>query len=206
MPLSVSADHSITFVPSFEVNKHFPMAAGKVSVPPLESLGATQALLQYNVSTEDIEEYEKAYRKQVAEGEVDIDTKFQYAWCLVHSKDLRNVKKALVLLEELFKAGNEQTKRDSLFYLAVAQTKLKDYVLAKKYIKAFLSVEPANVQAQHLDEYVEKNLKKDGIAGMAIFGGAAILGGAAAIAVGGLVLATGIGMAITRVKNWRSKK
>lgn len=182
------------------------MAEGKLCVPPLEALGETEALLQYNVSVEDIELYEKAFKKQSAEGEVDLDTKFRYAWCLVHSKDSKDVKRSLVLLEELFKAGNEQTKRDSLFYLAVAQTKLKDYVLAKKYIKAFLSVEPANVQAQHLNDYIEKRLKKDGIAGMAIFGGAAILGGAAAIAVGGLVLATGIGMAITKAKNWKNKK
>ncbi|GIY83243.1 hypothetical protein CEXT_359431 [Caerostris extrusa] len=52
-----------------------------------------------------------------------METKFQYACCLTHSENLHDLKNASILFEEIFKGGNEEFKRDSLFYLAIAETK-----------------------------------------------------------------------------------
>ena len=43
---------------------------------------------------------------------------------------------------------DETNKRDYLYYLAVGNTKLKEYATALKYIRALLQVEPGNRQAQ----------------------------------------------------------
>ena len=43
---------------------------------------------------------------------------------------------------------DETNKRDYLYYLAIGNTKLKEYATALKYIRALLQVEPGNRQAQ----------------------------------------------------------
>ncbi|KAH8039171.1 hypothetical protein HPB51_005347 [Rhipicephalus microplus] len=91
-------------------------------------------------------------------------------------------------LADLFHHGNAEAKRDYLFYLAVGSTKLKEYSKALKFIKAFLHVEPANRQAQELEATIKNRMKKEGIKGMAIVGGAAL-------AVSGLV---GLGIALAK--------
>ncbi|CAL1268529.1 unnamed protein product [Larinioides sclopetarius] len=144
--------------------------------------------------------YQNAYEEQLAAGEVELQTKFQYACCLTHSGNHNDLKLASVLFEELFKEGTEELKRDSLFYLSIVETKLKDYLKAKKYVEAFLSVEPSNVQAEQLKGYIEKHLKKDGITGMALVGTAAIFGGATAIVVGTLAVGAALGFAFRKKK------
>lgn len=92
------------------------------------------------------------------------------------------------MLEDLCNSGMPEARRDYLFYLAVGNTKLKDYTRAKELVKKFLSVEPQNRQAQELDKYIQERLTKEGLMGMAVVGGAALV-------VGGLV---GIGMALSK--------
>ena len=43
---------------------------------------------------------------------------------------------------------DESNKRDYLYYLAIGNTKLKEYSTALKYVRALLQVEPGNRQAQ----------------------------------------------------------
>ncbi|GFR19442.1 mitochondrial fission 1 protein [Trichonephila clavata] len=160
-----------------------------------------KTLLNYNVSAADREMYEKNYETQLADGKLDMETKFQYAWCLTHSRNHADLKKASVLFEEIFKQGNEELKRDSLFYLAIVETKQKNYLKAKEYVYAFLSVEPSNIQAEQLKCYIEKHLKKDGITGMALFGAAALLGGVTAVAVGTLAVGAALGFAFKNKRN-----
>lgn len=88
------------------------------------------------------------------------------------------------MLEDLFQSREETNKRDHLYYLAVGNTKLKEYSTALKYIRALLQVEPGNRQAQELEVVASARLEKDGMVGMAAAGGAAV-------ALGGLV---GLGM------------
>lgn len=160
----------------------------------------TETLLSYRVPFEDTEKYRQEYEDQVMKGEVDNKTKFQYSWCLVHSSGYKHFKMASVLLEELFKDGSEEMKRDTLFYLALVETKQKHYCTAKKYIEAFLSVEPNNVQAIQLKQYIEMKLKKDGITGMALVGAATVFGGVAAVVFGTAAVVAALGFALKRRK------
>ncbi|XP_035233891.1 mitochondrial fission 1 protein-like [Stegodyphus dumicola] len=160
-----------------------------------------KTLLNYSVSEADTKIYQENYEMQLASDEVDLQTKFHYAWCLAHSQHRTDVKKAAVLLEEIFKEGTEEIKRDSLFYLAVAETRQKNYCTAKKYIQAFLRVEPTNIQAQQLNLYIDKHLKKDGLTGMALFGAATLFGGATAIVLGTVAVGAALGFALVNKKN-----
>ncbi|GIY37321.1 hypothetical protein CDAR_261641 [Caerostris darwini] len=155
-----------------------------------------KTLLYCKVSVKDREMHEKNYADQLAAGKLTMETKFQYACCLTHSENLHDLKNASILFEEIFKGGNEEFKRDSLFYLAIAETKQKNYLKAKKYVEAFLSVESTNVQAEQLKSFIEKHLKKDGIKGMALFGAAALFGGATAVVVGTLAVGAAVGFAL----------
>ena len=97
--------------------------------------------------------------------QVSATSQFEYAWCLVRSRYPSDIRKGIILLEDLFQVRhcflvtNEQqqiflqnrdetNKRDYLYYLAIGNTKLKEYATALKYIRALLQVEPGNRQAQ----------------------------------------------------------
>jgi len=81
------------------------------------------------------------------------------------------------LLEDLFKKPDEDNKRDYLFYLAIGNTKLKEYNIALKYVRALLQVEPNNRQAQDLEKMISDKLGHDAKVGMAVAGGGLALGG-----------------------------
>ncbi|KAL7977643.1 hypothetical protein Chor_009592 [Crotalus horridus] len=91
----------------------------------------------------------------------------------------------------LFK-GNKEEQRDYVFYLAVANYRLKEYEKALKYIRGLLKTEPSNTQALEMEKLIKKAMQKDGLVGMAIVGGMAL--GAASLA--GL-----IGLAIAKSKS-----
>lgn len=117
------------------------------------------------------------------------ETKFEYAWCLIRSKYSEDIKKGIVLLEELVQKASKDDSRDYLFYLAVANYRLKEYEKALKYIRTLLRNEPGNKQALELEKLIDKALKKDGLVGMAIVGG---------IGLGVAGLAGLIGLAVSK--------
>lgn len=102
---------------------------------------------------------------------------FEYAWCLVRSKYSADIKKGIILLEELYKS-HEEGQRDYLYYLAIGHARLKDYRIALKYITSFLTIEPGNQQVLSLETSVKKKMEKEGLVGMAITGGAVLAVGA----------------------------
>lgn len=55
-----------------------------------------------------------------------------------------------MLFEDLC-TRNVEAKRDYIYYLAIGYTRLKNYQLAQKYVKAFLEIEANNQQVQLLD-------------------------------------------------------
>lgn len=132
--------------------------------------------------------FENNYNEHVNKGDVTSKIKFEYAWCLIRSRYPADIRRGVILLEDLFHHGDELAKRDYLYYLAVGNTKLKEYNKASRYIKAFLGVEPTNRQAQDLQKLINDKMRKEGLMGMAIVGGAAL-------AIGGLV---GLGVALSR--------
>jgi len=144
-----------------------------------------ETILEETVDTEDLKKFEQKYHLELNNGKVSAESQFEYAWCLVRSRYPADIRKGIILLEDLFQNRDNSNKRDYLYYLAIGNTKLKEYATALKYVRALLQVEPGNRQAQELEALVSKKLEKDGMVGMAVAGGAAL-------AVGGLV---GLGLA-----------
>jgi len=143
-------------------------------------------VLEETVLAEDLKKFEQLYHEELQQGEVSSGAQFEYAWCLVRSRYPADIRKGIILLEDLFRNRDEENKRDYLYYLAIGNTKIKEYQPALKYVRALLQVEPGNRQAQDLEHMIVRRLEKDGMVGMAVVGGAAL-------AFGGLV---GLGIAL----------
>ncbi|XP_070710745.1 mitochondrial fission 1 protein [Pempheris klunzingeri] len=148
-----------------------------------------EAVVSDVVAPEDLLKFEKKYNNELMKGAVSKETKFEYAWCLIRSKYSEDIKKGIVLLEELVQKASKDDSRDFLFYLAVANYRLKEYEKALKYIRTLLKNEPTNKQALDLEKLIDKALKKDGLVGMAIVGG---------IGLGVAGLAGLIGLAVSK--------
>ncbi|XP_028330898.1 mitochondrial fission 1 protein [Gouania willdenowi] len=148
-----------------------------------------EAVLSDVVAPEDLAKFEKKYNNELAKGAVSKDTKFEYAWCLIRSKYSHDIEKGIALLEELIQKSSKDDSRDYLFYLAVANYRLKDYEKGLNYIRTLLKNEPGNKQALDLKKIIDKALKKDGLVGMAIVGG---------IGLGVAGLAGLIGLAVSK--------
>ncbi|KAJ7313062.1 hypothetical protein JRQ81_004328 [Phrynocephalus forsythii] len=151
-----------------------------------------ESVLSEVVALEDLQRFEKKYNAELNAGSISKGTTFEYAWCLVRSKYNEDIKKGIVLLEELLPKGSKEEQRDYVFYLAVGNYRLKEYEKALKYIRGLLKTEPGNMQALELEKLINKAMQKDGLVGMAIVGGMAL--GAAGLA--GL-----IGLAISKAKS-----
>ncbi|XP_056156016.1 mitochondrial fission 1 protein [Lampris incognitus] len=149
-----------------------------------------EAVVSDTVAPEDLLKFEKKYKAELAKGAASKETKFEYAWCLIRSKYSDDIKKGIVLLEELVQKGTKDDSRDFLFYLSVANYRLKEYEKALKYIRTLLRNEPGNKQALELETLIDKALKKDGLVGMAIVGGIG-LGVAGLAGLIGLAVAKG---------------
>uniref|UniRef100_A0A023FA52 Mitochondrial fission 1 protein n=2 Tax=Triatoma infestans TaxID=30076 RepID=A0A023FA52_TRIIF len=145
-------------------------------------------ILDETVSSDDLKKFEAIYNQQVEASNVTTDATFNYAWCLVRSRYAADIRKGICLLETLFRDGNEQGRRDYVYYLAIGNAKLKEYSKALHYVRTFLTLEPGNQQVQHLETVIRKRMEKDGLLGIALAGGVVL-------AIGGLV---GLGMALAK--------
>ncbi|RVE60460.1 hypothetical protein OJAV_G00181290 [Oryzias javanicus] len=130
-----------------------------------------EAVLSDIVAPEDLLRFEKKFKNEQDKGGASKETKFEYAWCLIRSKYTRDIQKGITLLEELVHKSPKDDSRDFLFYLAVANYRLKEYERALRYIRTLLKNEPENKQALEMEKLIDKALKKDGLVGMAIVGG-----------------------------------
>lgn len=153
-------------------------------------------LLEESVSASDLKRFETRYVEELQSGtSVSSGAQFEYAWCLVRSKYPADIRKGILLLEDLYKNRDESGKRDYLYYLAIGNARIKEYQTALKYLRALLQVEPGNRQAQDLETIIKKKMEKEGLIGMAVVGGATL-------ALGGLV---GLGIALAKSsKSWIS--
>ena len=63
---------------------------------------------------------------------VSSGSQFEYAWCLVRSRYPADIRKGIILLEDLFKNREETNKRDYLYYLSIGnnhkQINKRDYL------------------------------------------------------------------------------
>nr|XP_033779026.1 mitochondrial fission 1 protein [Geotrypetes seraphini] len=150
-----------------------------------------EAVLSEVVAVEDLLKFEKKYNSELGKGIVSKSTQFEYSWCLIRSKYSDDIRKGILLLEELLSKGNKEEQRDYVFYLSVANYRLKEYEKALKYVRNLLKTEPKNTQALELEKLIEKAMQKDGLVGMAIIGG---------MALGVAGLAGLIGLAVAKSK------
>ncbi|XP_022655103.1 mitochondrial fission 1 protein-like isoform X2 [Varroa jacobsoni] len=115
-----------------------------------------------------IMKFEQKYNDECRQHITNPKTKFDYAWCLLKSKYRLNVCRGVILMEELFRDGDETVRRDYIYYIAFGKCKLREYSDAQRYIKAFLEMEPANRQARELHEVIVKRSRVDSLTGAAI--------------------------------------
>ena len=134
----------------------------------------------------DLQYIEAKYKLAAKNSTLTDDLQFQYACCLVKSQYEDDIKKGMSMLKSLVDncyAGS----RECLFYLAIANYRLKDYSKALPLVSLVLDKEPNNVQAQDLKELVQQKQRRDSVIGAAVLGGAASLGVVGAIAAGALI-------------------
>ena len=150
---------------------------------------AMEVVINERIDPKILMEFERKYQQEEAMGNISDTTKFEYAWCLVRSHYSDDWKTGCRYLEELYEKGDDHARRDYLYYMAVAQLKLKNYNAALSYCDIILQVQPENRQVRELRVYVQKQLRKEGLIGMAAVGGAGLLVGAAATAAAAAIIA-----------------
>ncbi|KAK9472244.1 uncharacterized protein V1510DRAFT_417718 [Dipodascopsis tothii] len=107
---------------------------------------------------------------------VSIQTKFNYAWGLIKSTKQPEQTLGVRYLTEIFRDAPER-RRECLYYLALGNFKLGNYVEARRYNDLLLEREPNNLQARSLNKLIDDRVAREGLVGMAIIGGAVALGG-----------------------------
>ena len=59
-------------------------------------------LLEENVALEDLKKFEARYQAELSAGQASASAQFDYAWCLVRSKYPSDIRKGILLLEDLY--------------------------------------------------------------------------------------------------------
>lgn len=149
-----------------------------------------EVILEDFIPPDKLREFEQKFLEEKRSNNLSVKTRFEYAWALIKSKYKGDVKRGIDLLEELGHDVKAKDKRDYLYYLAVANTKLGDYERALQLTESFLKIEPNNRQAVELKAIIKDRVRKDGLRGAAIAGGAALV-------VGGILT---LGMALSGKK------
>lgn len=116
---------------------------------------------------------------------------FEFYLCLVRAKQRACIQEGLSSFQKLFtKTKDEDIKRDALYYMAIAQTKLNNYEEALKYLQSILNIQPNNEQVRELYVEVNKRMKRDGLIGLGIVGSAAVVGFFGVLGLGAAMLAS----------------
>ncbi|KIY52943.1 mitochondrial fission 1 protein [Fistulina hepatica ATCC 64428] len=123
------------------------------------------------------------YQKELAQGHVTVQTKFNYAWGLVKSPIRDHQVEGVRLLQEIYRAEPTR-RRECLYYLALGHYKMGNFEEAKKFNQLLIDKEPSNMQALSLGQLIDKGVTREGYIGMALAGGAAAV---TALIVAGLV-------------------
>ncbi|KAI0460949.1 hypothetical protein LJB42_001278 [Komagataella kurtzmanii] len=103
---------------------------------------------------------------------------FNYAWGLVKSDDVEDNRNGINILVSIF-TNVPQRRRECLYYLSLGCLKLNELENAKRYVDGILAHEPDNYQALQLKQVIENKISRDGLVGIALFGGAVAIGAAA---------------------------
>ncbi|TFK32786.1 hypothetical protein BDQ12DRAFT_691981 [Crucibulum laeve] len=115
------------------------------------------------------------YQKELAQGHVTVQTKFNYSWGLVKSPMREHQVEGVRLLQDIYRAEPTR-RRECLYYLALGHYKMGNFDEAKKFNALLMDKEPTNMQAQSLSQLIDRAVAKEGYIGMALAGGAAAVG------------------------------
>lgn len=136
-------------------------------------------------------ELEKSRIKFNSIGKPSETDKFEMALNLIRSRNRHELKEGLGMFELLFTdTRDDDLKRDILYYMAIAQTKLNNYEEALKYLQSILNVQPNNDQVKELYSEVNRKMKRDGLIGLGIVGSAALVGVLGVIGLGATMIAS----------------
>ncbi|ORX38029.1 mitochondria fission 1 protein [Kockovaella imperatae] len=134
-----------------------------------------------SLSFEELDVLKRQYYKEIEDGHVTTQSKFNYGWGLIKTQNNEMQTEGIKLLQEIYSASPPH-RRECSYYIAVGYYKLKNYANAKKFNDLLLQHEPGNMQAQSLRVLIERGVTRDGYIGLGIVAGAA--------AVAGVVLAS----------------
>uniref|UniRef100_A0A0N5CDA5 Mitochondrial fission 1 protein n=2 Tax=Strongyloides papillosus TaxID=174720 RepID=A0A0N5CDA5_STREA len=131
-------------------------------------------IIDERISNENLQHFRNIYLNELSAGEVSPNSKFNYAHALIRSNK-KDIKDGINLFLEILQTNEEAIpKRDVVYYLAVAYTRLTDYDRALVFVNHLLEAEGNNRQALDLKECIEKRMKSSGLWGAAIIGAGVI--------------------------------
>ena len=90
-------------------------------------------LLEESVSSADLKRFETRYHEEMAAGQITPSAQFEYAWCLVRSKYPADIRKGILLLEDLYQVS-------SLDIISKKSFRVKLMLLKILNIKIFIAV------------------------------------------------------------------
>ncbi|KAF7356706.1 Mitochondrial fission 1 protein [Mycena venus] len=130
---------------------------------------------EVSLSYDELEVLRLQYQKELSQGYVTVQTKFNYAWGLVKAPIRDHQVEGVRLLQELYRAEPTR-RRECLYYLALGHYKMGNFEEAKKFNGLLMEKEPSNMQAISLAQLIDKGVTREGYIGMALVGGAAAIG------------------------------
>ncbi|KDQ19033.1 hypothetical protein BOTBODRAFT_28520 [Botryobasidium botryosum FD-172 SS1] len=138
---------------------------------------------EVSLQFDELEVLRLQYNKEIQQGHITTQTKFNYAWGLVKSPLREHQVEGVRLLQDLYRADSTR-RRECLYYLALGHYKMGNYDEARKFNGLLLEKEPSNMQAQSLASLIDRSTAQEGYVGMAIAGGVAAVG---AVILAGLI-------------------
>ncbi|BHF72996.1 Mitochondrial fission 1 protein [Sparganum proliferum] len=139
-------------------------------------------LLKMSENVSCAQEARAMYVSEKESGIENYDTQFMYALELLKTKS----KEALLTAISGFKRSSRpDRRRECLYLIAIAHTKLCDYEKALQCCKSLIEVNPEDHQAVELKDEIERRTRRDGLTGLALIGGAAlgVIGAITAVAL-----------------------
>ncbi|PKI82758.1 mitochondrial membrane protein [Malassezia vespertilionis] len=137
---------------------------------------------QTSLSPAELQVLRDQYDAESSSGHITTQTKFNYAWALIKSPARQQMLQGVALLTDIYRSDPPR-RRECLYYLSLGHYKLGNFDEAKRFNGLLLEREPANLQAQGLNELIDKGIAREGYIGMALLGGVATVAGVLATAL-----------------------
>ncbi|VDM74643.1 unnamed protein product [Strongylus vulgaris] len=107
-----------------------------------------------------LQRFREAYETQCRRGPPSAIATFNYGTALIRSTK-QDVAEGINLLEKLLREEpDDVNKRDYVYFLALANARLRNYDRALAYIDILLAAETHNRQASQLRDIIEKRMQK----------------------------------------------